>query len=377
MEKTTEHYHLSDNESKAINIAKAFFSILVVFVHVYGESIWVFGNEEKLINPWWLEIIKITISKTIAGSAVPAFFVISAVLLYRKEFVWKDNIKKKCKSLLIPYLILNAFWIIFDSIPFSLEGIHRYLHEGSYLLSWGVKDWEEAFIGIYSGYPCLYPLWYVRELLVLNILASIIKKLIDKLPEISLGVITALYLFINTKFVITCDGDGVYNHNLTALFYWCIGYFLVKYQIHLDSFLKKFNIVALSISYIALISVSTFISHKEYDYLFTVIRICIIVGVFFWFKVAFEIKSAKSIKSLLYLSSFSFSIYIFHEKALTYFRQIGILVLPNNSIFTSLLMYFLVPIIIICCCIVLSIFMKRFAPRFYSVITGSRTTINR
>ncbi len=45
------------------------------------------------------------------------------------------------------------------------------------------SNFINAYIG-YTGNPVLYPLWFMRDLIVLNILAKIIKILIDKFPRI-------------------------------------------------------------------------------------------------------------------------------------------------------------------------------------------------
>ncbi|HBL41629.1 MAG TPA: hypothetical protein DDY98_08815, partial [Ruminococcaceae bacterium] len=318
---TDTKYELSQNESEFINISKVFFSVLVVFVHVYAESVFFGSREYVLFNPGWLEFIKVAISKIIAGSAVPAFFFFSSLLLYRKEFTWKSNMKKKVKTLLVPYILLNAFWILFDQIPISTTEIHEILNSGPELFSWGIKDWEEAFIGIFSGYPCLYPLWFVRELLLLNVLAILIKKLMDWKPIIVVGLITALYFLVNTKAIIASDSEGVYNHNITALFFWTIGYVFVKYNIRLGSFLKKVNPYAISLVYFVLIILSTAIYGKVF-FDFVVSRLCVVAGIVFWLKLSSAVNGEKAKSILLWMSSFSFSIYIFHEKALGYFRTI-------------------------------------------------------
>ena len=46
-------------------------------------------------------------------------------------------------------------------------------------------------------------------------------------------------------------------------------------------------------------------------------------------------------------------------------------ILPTNAL-TQALFYFGIPILIIAFCIILSIVLKKFVPRVYSLVTGSR-----
>lgn len=106
-------YILSGEDSTRINILKVWLTILVVFIHSYSEEIYMVGGNIVLEIPAWLDWFKYIISVVVARCAVPAFFFISAILLYKRDFVWKDNIKKKLKTLVVPYMLLNTFWILF------------------------------------------------------------------------------------------------------------------------------------------------------------------------------------------------------------------------------------------------------------------------
>ncbi len=364
-------YELSDNESKAIDISKLFFSIMVVFIHVYGTTFIMKENSIELISPDWFEAIKTLLSRIISACAVPAFFFYSSLLLYRKNFTWKSNVKKKLKTLFVPYIILNVFWILFDFFTHSVSLFQNYLGRGNYFLEWGVRDWIDAFTGIFSGYPFLYPLWFIRDLMLLNVLAIVIRKCIDKIPEIFLGIIIVIYLTINTNLIIAQDFEGIYNHEITALFFWSLGYYFVKYGIQLNR-IDKVKIYKLIIPYLLLITLSFLLEKSSFLFAFSIHRLCIIIGLLFWYKMSYRLTTTSLSKLLIFFSNYSFSIFIFHEKNLTAFRKICISFLPN-SLITALFMYFMVPFIIIICCIVLSVIMNKFTPHIYSLVTGSRT----
>ena len=86
---------------------------MVVYIHSKGTEFHFAGKDVALDVPAWLETFKYLVSSAISSCAVPGFFFMAAIFLYRKPFSWKDNIQKKIHTLVIPYVILNTFWIAF------------------------------------------------------------------------------------------------------------------------------------------------------------------------------------------------------------------------------------------------------------------------
>ena len=102
-------YILSEKESKSISIFKLLLIILVVYIHSYTENKTIISFSET----HYLIQLEYFFSKCIGACAVPGFFLISSILLYRKPFSLGDNLRKKVKTILISYFLLNPFWIIF------------------------------------------------------------------------------------------------------------------------------------------------------------------------------------------------------------------------------------------------------------------------
>ncbi len=363
------YYEISDNASKTIDISKVFFSVMVVFIHVYGTTFGTTNGAIALINPAWLETAKRLISGTISGCAVPAFFFYSALLLYRKEFRWKDNVRKKIRTLMVPYLILNVFWMVFDCFVHVVPFFSRFLGGGNIFAAWGWREWVDSLTGIFTDYPYLYPLWFVRDLFLLNLLASVIRKGIDRFPKISVTLVCAVYLLVDTKLLPGFASNGVYNHEVTALCFWCFGYFFVKFGVNPDR-IESIKLYQILIPYAVFAALS--VLFYDADYLFILSRICALTGIVFWYKLSSLLNKTKWRRQLLFLSSFSFSIYIFHERCLSHFRKICAVLLPN-TLWTSLFMYFVVPFIIVAGCIILSVLMNRVTPKTYALLTGNRT----
>ena len=101
-------YILSKEESDRINILKYIAIILVVYIHSYATSVNFADGTNTLFTPQWLLLFENMISQIIARCGVPLFFLISSILLFRKQREYKATIKIKIRTLLLPYLIWNS-----------------------------------------------------------------------------------------------------------------------------------------------------------------------------------------------------------------------------------------------------------------------------
>lgn len=177
------------NRDKTLDMLKAVSTVLVVFVHA--------GNlldyaHVSLKNPL-LDGIAV-----LANAGVPAFFLVSGYLLGIREFDWQKNIRKKTRTLLLPFLLWSVLYVIMEAIghmllPESFADVGR----------WSVGDWCLNLMGIPFYYPPIYaPFWFVRDLFFLNVMAGWIRKGIEKLPPVLflMGVLLIWYLPLHGYF---------------------------------------------------------------------------------------------------------------------------------------------------------------------------------
>ena len=112
--------YLKNNQKESIYF-ELLFSLLVIYIHNNRSKIKFSDAVIKFDIPVWFEYLKYLVSVVIPKNAVPGFFLIASILLYKSDFKWMDNIKKKFRSLIIPYIIMNSFWVlayaIFQKIP--------------------------------------------------------------------------------------------------------------------------------------------------------------------------------------------------------------------------------------------------------------------
>ncbi|MBQ3546249.1 MAG: acyltransferase family protein [Lachnospiraceae bacterium] len=345
--------------SQRINIYKLILTFMVVYIHAYSSSN---SNNISEISPW-LENFKYIISQAISKSSVPAFFFLSAFFLYRKDFSWKENVKQKFKTLGISYLLLNFIWIIFFFVAQELPYTRNFfISSGKIIKDYNFIDFSNAFLGFKNTFsPFLYTLWFVRDLLFLNILSKIIWKFIDKIPNLMLIITVILWL--------TIESTGIFCLDIQAICFWILGGIIVKKNIKLD-IADKIPFLLLTLIYVFSITVD--LLSRDMQIHMSIHRFNVIIGIIFWFSLTKFLINGNLKQYLLNLSAYNFSIYLFHEFTLRFAKKICAKILPASTI-SQFLQYFFLPIAVIAFCVILSICLKKILPKFYSLLTGGRT----
>lgn len=362
-----EIYDITERESQRIQILKLWFSIMVIFIHSYSEGVNLVGGNIAYDVPVWLDWTKYVISQAVSRCAIPGFFFLSAILLYRKEFTFSDNIKKKMKTLIIPYVILNTFWICFYYIAQHIGPVSIYFSNPDNIIAeWNLTDYINAYFGFMpkiealSYYPMLYPLWFMRDLIFLNIVALPLKKIIDKFPKFIFALLVVLLLF-NIQTHIFCLSQS-------SLVYFCLGYYFIKLGVHLSN-IDKLSTVPTVCLYGIVIFLDCLTRNITWHYIIRTISI--MLGIVFFYQFTTNIKDSLLKERILWLSRFSFPIYLFHEMSLTITKKLLARLLPTESVYQAL-MYFGIPVIIFIYCIILSNILKKCVPQIYCVLVGGR-----
>lgn len=351
-------YRIDERLSARINILKFLSIIMVVFIHSSPAVTAYNSLSGGSLSKQCLDFLIYIVSQSISRTAVPLFFLISSILLYSKEFRWLTNMKKKCRSVLLPYLFWNSFWILFSYCAQTIKIIAAYFPRDSYYVrDYGLLDWLKAYTYLNGNYPYLYTLWFLRDLFLLNILAIVIKKIVDKAPVLLLVLLAGLW-FSNIAIP--------FLDNQTIVFF-TLGYYVVKYQLNV-------NVIDRINSFLAMILFAGFtVMDYGFSYNYPAIHnLSIIIGILFFIKLTGQLTFYKKCDRIVWLSRYSFIIYVFHEMNLSMLKKLSLLVFPQ-TILVQLLEYLLIPVIIIIGCIIFGVILQKISPKFYSVVTGNRS----
>ena len=145
--------------------------ILVTYAHSYGAI----REGYSMLGSGWdsYEILKILVSQTLVKVAVPAFFIMSGYLFFAnvEEFtkqIYQQKIRRRIKTLLIPYIIWNLMMAIkLNSLGTLLSGL-----------------WT----------PVNMPLWFLRDLMIVSLATPIIYIFIKKLGWWLIVILFPIYL---------------------------------------------------------------------------------------------------------------------------------------------------------------------------------------
>lgn len=357
MIKDTSQYVIGNTLSNRISLMRGILTLMVVNIHSINLVVHFQTGDVSWGNAPWLTTIEYLLSEVVSRAAVPAFFFISALMLYKKDFLWIENAKKKTRSLVVPYLIVNTFWVVVYFVLQSIPSLSAYFTmEGYIIRNWDIMGWLKGY-GFFSA-PLVAPLWFIRDLFVLNLLSIVIKKLI--------GVAPGVFAVILLLFWISPFSTHIFCLNKQALCFWCFGYLCVYYRYNIEK-IDKFKGPWLILVY--LLALVLDVELKNYSFNWIIHNTGIIVGVVFWFVYGTTIKKEHIKKIILLISEYSFGVYLFHQLTLNCINKVYARLMPPSSL-TQLIGYLLVPAAVIVGCIAFSAFLKKHMVRLYRVLFG-------
>jgi hypothetical protein len=143
------------------------------------------------------------------------------------------------------------------------------------LLNYGILDWLQAFFGNFTKDPGLtrtpynYPLWFLRDLFILDLLFIPLKRLIDKFPFGILTIVALLWISDTQLWVVSPE----------ALLYFILGYYVVKYNIS-EKIVDNIRFMDIGIIYSFTVISELFFMDK----FVAIHKLNIIVGIIFFYK---------------------------------------------------------------------------------------------
>lgn len=340
--------------SKYLSYKISFFnfmlSVLIVVLHSNCKITLGWSNDGTILSDF-IEVLSLYIS-CIGHIAVPMFYIISAYLFYYNISTMKSvlfKIKKRVNSLLLPYLLWNAlFVLIFWSILHS--PIASYLHMTNNLSS--ISDVLMSIIN-----SDLTPLWFVKNLLIFVALSPIIWLIARK----NLSVIILVILLSGIVVV-------VYEISYFNFLYWIPSYFIgilftkssVSHFFTTESSSCKFTMLYLIFFLLLII----FTVHSGHMYLYRIIAPMLI-----WKLSDYILKKYHFVPK--YYWSYSFFIYCTHFFVINVIQKLLYLVLGNSN-FAYITIYAVTPFLVIPLCIFMANIVNKKVPKGYKILTGNR-----
>jgi hypothetical protein len=346
--------------------------VLVVFIHSYGEA-----SDNLAFNS-----LRCLMSHAIAHSAVPVFYVISGYyFFYHTRFdyaCYLSKIKKRIRTLLVPYILWNTISIFCMSLAYiclhrswgglieKLQGFGGWrMYWDSHV--WGVcEDWLGHVIDpMYSG-PYLFPLWFLRDLMVVSLLSPVIYFLIRKCGR---GYLIVLFMLYISKVWLYLPGFSA-----LAVLCFSLGAF---FAIHGMNIIEKFypyrylTGIVYGVLLIAFVYTDVMDIHR---YSAFIEPFMVIAGVVAFVNIATYLCGRQYVKVSSSLSGSVFFIYVLHViYVLKIVRGVmGRLIPDTAGWLLCSIRYLLVPLICVAICYVIYRLVMRYLPSCGKWLTGGR-----
>lgn len=213
---------ITEQQSQTITFLRFPMALCVVFIHA-GVIMHSPAEFHPVFSAEGIDnLIKVFFSGKLPLIAVPLFYMISGWLFFNdfnhRKFQWnlyRKKTRKRIKSLLIPYLLWNtiavipAVFILKDEL-LKIDIINRN-YTGLVRIYWD-----------HSGghFPLDFPLWFIRDLIIMTIISPICFYIITRFKEIALGILAILFVFS-----IIPDKAGF---SMKALFFFSLGCYMSR-----------------------------------------------------------------------------------------------------------------------------------------------------
>lgn len=351
----------NDNLSSIITATRFPSAVLIVMLHTFIVDESIFGKVYVSSADYpWLKTICHVLKADFGEAAVPLFFFISGFLFfYNTHFdktVYQKKIKKRIHSLLIPYLIWNTIYFV---LVHSLQLINPSLadnHKPFSELGW--RGFLDAYWNLSEG---LIPLWFVRDLIIINFFTPIIYYLIKR-SKGTFCIILAVLYFANI--FVYQPGLG-----MRCSFYYVLGATFSLSNLNLMEFMfkRKYWIYALSF---LLIICDTILWKNNHHTNIYVNRLVLLTMVFTYFCL-FNQLCAHGYQANKQLAESSFFVFVFHMFIIYIPVKLWVFIFPVNGIM-ALAMQLLIPLFIGVVCSFFYISLHKLFPSFTKVIVGGR-----
>lgn len=306
-------------------------------------------------------------SEGVARLSVPLFFLIAGFLFFQaSDFSWAfytKKLKSRFRSLLIPYLFWNAFALVMYFFLQQVVGLTHLAYGSVPLIAqWNWMDYLRCFWDLRTpNYPLVYPLWFVRDLMLTMLLSPLLYLLMKRLK----GVVVLLFLLCWT-FGLPFSLTGI---NVTALFFFLLGGYLRFSGRNLVVESRRlFHFSLIAYPFLAVADALT----RGLFYNSYLHQVAILVGVVFLINVVSYLLEHKRLVVGTFLPGASFFLFAAHEQLLSQTRKSLTTLLPPGSQLCDVLLYLLPMLFVIPVVLLIYYLLKKFFPAMLQVMVGAR-----
>lgn len=348
---------------------------LLAYVHGYNLKVAYLHPVSTVDEPLtFTSFFEYFVANGLLRFRIPMLFLISGYLYAAYDHrTYFQQIKRRFKTLIIPFLLWSALALLFT---FFLQ---QFAYTSKVVYTAGIDQFGENIPYTDIGWqgmlkrwltaPVAYQLWFIVSLFIYNLIYPVIKWLVVKIPYIWLPV--TFILFFTAFQFLYLEGRG--------LFFFSLGVWIQKRNFNIEKQPGWFSPGLAFILFIGLTVIKTFMAFElEPDAMTTKItllvffQLSVLTGILaMWYGLDRLVKWCMSRKRFQHATGFSFFLYGAHVPLLPYAMAMAFMELsffPNYRLFC----YLVIPALVVITCICVGEVFKKYAPRFYRILTGGR-----
>lgn len=378
------------SQSATIDLLRFPLAIMVIFIHMSPSVVSPLVADFNLLS-WQgiYNVLGVVLSHVLTGIAVPTFFMISGFLFFVnfRQWSWdgyKNKIRSRVKTLLIPYIMWNAMALI--SVLLCVTGgvllkgkpsygIVYFLRENAWHAFYDIHEWDTTRvnwlgIGLRMTGPCDLPLWFLRDLIIVTLLSPVVYYSVKRLGRV---IVLLLFLAYISRIWPLVQGISV-----TAVFYFTTGAYFAVNGLNIIEFASKYRRLLLPMYALMLVlttmydGMNTLVGQKLYP-------ICICLGVFTAFHVASQAVIRYNMRASRLLVSSCFFIYAFHGLSIPIVgsplyavRAVLSRLIPGDCVMERIAIYLVTPFVTAALCIVVLIVLRKLFPKKVMLLSGNK-----
>ena len=261
------------------------------------------------------------------------------------------KIKKRLRTLLIPYLLWNIIFVLWYVVLDIIPGISQYVNNSGTLLRFLHQSIWQTLYDLWIA-PAAFQLWFLRDLIVMVLFIPILWYW-SKRQWMS-ALIVAM--------ISTCFYGW--------LIYFWIGIIIATQNIDIENYYKRtWLVVMCALVYIgyAFHAAICGLLPSYIEFIFNCAGLYLV-----WFIYDLLAKGKENFMGIWkQLCGYSFFIYLFHEPVFNIIKKLGLAVIGVNEA-SVIVLYYINPWIMVIVSIFVARIMQNIVPSIYKILTGGR-----
>lgn len=339
-------------------------SIGIVLLHtiIIGQS-YPNGIRIEYGQYFLLDVVEYVSQREIGDIAVPLFFFISGYLFfYQVDFtldVYKKKLQKRIKSLLLPYILWNTLWLI---LTWSIYYFKPTLFSSTNNVfdNFNVYSIINGYVG-YPIAPFLSPLWFIRDLMFINIFAYPLFYLLRKFDYVLIPFLLSLFIL---KIWYEAPFWGTRSWSMYALGAW---FAIKKKNIVCELYPHKMYILA---CFVLLIIIRTILHFNQMETTF-VGQIELLAGLFSLILIAAICVEKMSKTHAERCAKASFFVYASHMFVINLPNKLWVCLIPANAL-TASVAQLTIPVVVGFFLYYIFVVLSELSPKYMAILLGGR-----